>query len=86
MERPKHTNQPLGKGDCMDRETKKVAAALFVSSMLEALSPYEHDYRDLMPRYKYQRNVPEYKRKKEQGRNEKCLCGSGKKYKACCGR
>lgn len=32
------------------------------------------------------RNVPQYARKKEQGRNEKCKCGSGKKYKHCCGK
>ena len=24
-------------------------------------------------------------KEKEQGRNEKCNCGSGKKYKVCCG-
>lgn len=28
---------------------------------------------------------PELKRKTEQGRNEKCSCKSGKKYKNCCG-
>ncbi|MDR0404390.1 MAG: SEC-C domain-containing protein, partial [Oscillospiraceae bacterium] len=25
------------------------------------------------------------KRRKKQGRNEQCQCGSGKKYKKCCG-
>lgn len=32
------------------------------------------------------RNVPQYMRKKEQGRNEKCACCIGKKYKNCCGK
>jgi hypothetical protein len=31
------------------------------------------------------RNVPEYQDSKDQKRNEKCSCGSGKKYKKCCG-
>jgi uncharacterized protein YecA (UPF0149 family) len=35
---------------------------------------------------KFERNVPKYARKKEQGRNEKCNCGSGLKYKKCCGK
>lgn len=32
------------------------------------------------------RNRPNLARKTEQGRNEKCNCGSGKKYKNCCGK
>lgn len=32
------------------------------------------------------RNRPDLARKKEQGRNEQCACGSGKKYKYCCGK
>jgi uncharacterized protein YecA (UPF0149 family) len=32
------------------------------------------------------RNRPDLMPKKDQGRNEKCSCGSGKKYKACCGK
>jgi uncharacterized protein YchJ len=35
---------------------------------------------------KYQRDRPDLMRPKEQGRNEKCACGSGKKYKYCCGK
>lgn len=34
---------------------------------------------------KYYRNKPELQRKKAQPRNEQCNCGSGKKYKRCCG-
>lgn len=30
-------------------------------------------------------NKPELRRKKSQNRNEMCACGSGKKYKKCCG-
>ena len=44
------------------------------------------DLIDMMPKYKYPRNVPQYADKKEQGRNEKCNCGSGLKYKKCCGK
>ena len=32
------------------------------------------------------RHVPEFARKKEQPRNELCKCGSGLKYKKCCGK
>jgi uncharacterized protein YchJ len=32
------------------------------------------------------RDRPDLMPKKEQGRNEKCNCGSGKKYKHCCGK
>ena len=42
--------------------------------------------RDLFPKFKYVRNVPELMPKKEQPRNEKCKCGSGLKYKKCCGK
>lgn len=39
-----------------------------------------------LPKQKEVRHVPEYARKKEQPRNEKCNCGSALKYKKCCGR
>jgi hypothetical protein len=42
--------------------------------------------RGLFPKMKYYRDVPAFMPKKEQGRNEKCKCGSGLKYKKCCGR
>jgi uncharacterized protein YecA (UPF0149 family) len=35
---------------------------------------------------KHYRSKPELARKKTQPRNEKCNCGSGKKYKNCCGK
>jgi uncharacterized protein YecA (UPF0149 family) len=35
---------------------------------------------------KPQRDRPDLMRPKEQGRNEKCNCGSGLKYKKCCGK
>jgi len=43
------------------------------------------EYLSSLPKSKPRRNVPQYARKKEQGRNEKCHCGSNKKYKKCCG-
>ena len=52
---------------------------------LTANNPYMNS-NILFPTEKPVRNVPEYARKKEQGRNEKCNCGSGLKYKKCCGR
>ena len=35
---------------------------------------------------RYERNVPQYMPKKAQGRNERCNCHSGLKYKNCCGK
>jgi uncharacterized protein YecA (UPF0149 family) len=52
---------------------------------LSACNPYTNN-KALLPKIKKHRNVPEYARKKEQGRNELCKCGSGLKYKKCCGR
>ena len=42
--------------------------------------------KDFMPTFKPCRNRPDLARKKEQGRNEKCACKSGLKYKKCCGK
>jgi uncharacterized protein YecA (UPF0149 family) len=36
--------------------------------------------------FKPSRLDKEYLRRKEQPRNELCNCGSGKKFKKCCGR
>ena len=43
------------------------------------------DIFDLLPKWRYERNRPDLMPPKEQGRNEPCNCGSGKKYKKCCG-
>lgn len=40
----------------------------------------------LFPKNKPIRNVPQFMRKKDQNRNELCNCGSGSKYKKCCGK
>jgi hypothetical protein len=48
--------------------------------------PYTMLGRDLMPRFRAVRDVPEFMDKKDQPRNEKCKCGSGLKYKNCCGK
>lgn len=56
----------------------------FVTSTVAALGGNYDDV--ILPRVKVDRNVPEYARKKERGRNEPCSCGSGLKYKKCCGR
>jgi uncharacterized protein YecA (UPF0149 family) len=52
-------------------------------------SPYAYttqDMKDLGFCPKFQRNRPDLMRPHEQGRNEKCACGSGLKYKKCCGK
>lgn len=38
------------------------------------------------PKNKVRRDRPDLMPKKEQPRNEKCKCGSGLKYKNCCGK
>lgn len=50
----------------------------------ELYRQFMHD--GLFPKIRHYRNVPEYARKKEQSRNELCNCGSGLKYKKCCGK
>lgn len=60
---------------------KSSLASLLVLNSIVA-GPYKNID---MPIPKPVRNVPEYARKKDQGRNEKCNCGSGKKHKKCCG-
>ena len=36
--------------------------------------------------YKEQKNSGTVRKEKKVGRNDPCPCGSGKKYKKCCGR
>ncbi|WP_337489209.1 SEC-C metal-binding domain-containing protein, partial [[Ruminococcus] torques] len=36
--------------------------------------------------YKEQKNSGTIRKEKKIGRNDPCPCGSGKKYKKCCGR
>lgn len=55
-------------------------------SIVENIGKMRNQVLDIFPRSKPVRNVPEYARKKEQSRNELCKCGSGKKYKNCCGK
>jgi hypothetical protein len=55
-------------------------------SIRTGLCDYSGLGRGFMPRFRSVRNVPQYAPKKEQGRNEKCKCGSGLKYKNCCGK
>lgn len=43
-------------------------------------------YKDLMDKYLPEFKVPEYIQKNKIGRNDPCPCGSGKKYKKCCGK
>jgi hypothetical protein len=60
-----------------------LASYLTLSSIMSG--PCMND-KILFPNIKSVRNVPEYARKNEQGRNDKCNCGSGLKYKKCCGK
>ena len=41
---------------------------------------------ELKALYKEQRDSGTVRKPKKIGRNDPCLCGSGKKYKKCCGR
>lgn len=43
-------------------------------------------YKDLMNKHLPEFEVPEYGKKSKVGRNDPCPCGSGKKYKKCCGK
>lgn len=59
----------------------------YFSSLLALSSVLSGPYKDIdISLSKPVRDVPEYARKKEQSRNEKCACGSGLKYKKCCGK
>ncbi|MFD2630111.1 SEC-C metal-binding domain-containing protein [Oceanobacillus kapialis] len=46
----------------------------------------EQSEKELAPFMKAKRNQPEQAENKKVGRNETCPCGSGKKYKKCCGK
>jgi hypothetical protein len=67
---------------CGQGRSKSMLASLLA---LSAGNPYVYDD-FLFPKVKPIRDVPEHMPKKEQGRNEKCHCGSGLKYKKCCGK
>jgi uncharacterized protein YecA (UPF0149 family) len=69
--------------------TRKLAGLLAIGAMVEALTPNGQSYSSRlnnMPKMKFDRNVPRFMPKKEQPRNERCKCGSGIKYKKCCGK
>lgn len=69
------------KGEIHINSKSSLVSLLALSAMTAGI------YKNIdIPTPKPIRNVPEYARKKDQGRNEKCSCGSGKKYKKCCGR
>ncbi|WP_176555733.1 SEC-C metal-binding domain-containing protein [Virgibacillus ndiopensis] len=46
----------------------------------------EIDKKHMQPLPNNTNNVIDFKTKKKVGRNDPCLCGSGKTYKKCCGR
>ena len=60
-------------------------------NMLKADADYLYtleEWEDVLSKEKMEEIVKEYKRsrtEKEPGRNDPCPCGSGKKYKKCCG-
>jgi hypothetical protein len=62
------------------------AALLLLTSLLAAGTPYDMQDFKAFSGHKYYRDKPALMPKKEQGRNERCNCGSGKKYKYCCGK
>jgi hypothetical protein len=71
---------------------KSGMANLLLANIMTSLGGYE-SYQDTVKSMKEcgffpkpQRNRPDLIRKKEQGRNERCNCGSGLKYKNCCGK
>lgn len=68
--------------------TFRVQDAKDALDMEKELSPKEESLiRDAMERYIHAYNGTPYVRKEPKiGRNETCPCGSGKKYKKCCGR
>jgi uncharacterized protein YecA (UPF0149 family) len=66
------------------QSTKSVIASYMALSTMIA-GPYT-DITTTEKFGRYERNVPQYARKNEQGRNAKCNCGSGLKYKKCCGK
>jgi hypothetical protein len=41
---------------------------------------------DIIPSYMQPTDTTDTKEEEEPGPNEPCMCGSGKKYKKCCGR
>lgn len=63
---------------------KSYLASLMAMSAMHS-SSYLNDSEPL-PKATPVRNVPQLMPKKEQGRNEPCKCGSGLKYKKCCGK
>lgn len=70
----------------MEKIDRKHPGYALKSLLLASAMMPTNKYLDaITPRFKEFRNVPEYARKNEQSRNEQCACGSGLKYKKCCG-
>jgi SEC-C motif-containing protein len=67
----------LGKEEDWDKWTES-----FLGELPASESDEEHRARKPVPAYRY----PEQDRELRVGRNDPCPCGSGKKFKKCCGR
>lgn len=61
------------------------ATFLFIDPSVASIMD-QHMYKDLMDKYLPEFEAPEYAQKNKVGRNDPCPCGSGKKYKKCCGK
>ena len=72
-----------------DEESSAVKAELLeeLPNNVLAIHQFWNDWRKetLVPSFN-QARVPTPEKKQKVGRNEKCPCGSGKKYKKCCGK
>ncbi len=80
--------------DKMVERIQEDTIAFLLNSKIEIKMPKEmaekmmKEHPELAEKYKPTQvvNHTPVKKEKEQGRNEKCSCGSGKKYKDCCGK
>lgn len=71
-------------GDAADNKLTQLAAAVSAGPAVAAEAPAGHDGRKIVVMHNSTLHGNVKKDIFTPGRNEKCRCGSGKKYKKCC--
>jgi uncharacterized protein YchJ len=71
---------------CGRSEYKKDWKACIMKFIIKILYKNEDRTRHQQELQKFREKLKLAAKKSKQGRNEKCACGSGKKYKNCCGQ
>lgn len=87
-----HTRMPFNRGHCPQemmgkmKPSRKPPMLSFGPGLMKMIEDGEMDGQELISRIEKMGVNVDSRTKAQAGRNELCPCGSGKKYKKCCGK